>query len=119
MIEAVSSLEQKISTANQITAHSKRGGIIWSSQLETKMKNERAVSSIMSAYTEEDRKIGLAIWRFLNADSKPSTAKTVASKLNLEAHVVDLMIDQLIKLGCIEEVDTTNGRAVYRAIIPK
>jgi DNA-binding MarR family transcriptional regulator len=83
------------------------------------LKNERDIYSLMSAYTEEDRKIALAVWRFLEADSKPTTAKTIASKLNLAIYAVHTAIDRLIDRGCVEIVDSASGRATYAAILPK
>jgi hypothetical protein len=81
--------------------------------------NERTVSSLMSAYTEEDRRTASAVWRFLDASSGSVAFSEIGLKLNLDRETVGTALDRLMEKDCAMPDSDGQTETKYKAIIPK
>ncbi|MBO0724616.1 MAG: hypothetical protein J2P52_03370 [Blastocatellia bacterium] len=123
MIEVVKTLQQRVSTVNQLSAYSEPVGRKWTNQgisLEVWSANdkEQDVYAHLSNTAEEDRKIALAVWRFLAANHGFAPLKTIAAKLNLNEYAVSLALDLLLKNDCAVADPHSGREARYTAILP-
>src|SRR5215510_4000314 len=98
MIEAMNALELRVSTVNQLAPVSAPVDSGWAykgSKLEALLNNERTILSVMSDHAKVDKQIALDIWSLLYGEPNSLTAKTIASKINLEQPLVRHILEEL------------------------
>ncbi len=114
-------LEQTLSTTHQLVAYNEPALNDWinkGSTLQAMMNKESALYLLLSALAENDRKVVLAVWRFLDAGAKPTTLREIASKLNLNEFVVSNALDRLIRQNCAEMIVSAEEPTKYIALAP-